>query len=79
MMKLDDDDFDVRWVTIETLGKIGDPRAIPCLIDKLQDTRKPALEDQRMCDFAAEALEKIGTPEALAAVNQWREEDPSTH
>lgn len=31
--------------------------------------------DIRVCDYAAMALEKIGTPEALAAVEKWRKED----
>jgi len=29
-------------------------------------------EDEHVCDVAAEALERIGTPEALTAVAAWR-------
>jgi HEAT repeat protein len=69
---LDDENDAVRWATIESLGKIGDPDAIPALVKKLQDAHKPALESKPMCDLAAEALQAIGTSEALAAIERWR-------
>ncbi len=65
----------VRRNAAEALGKIGDPSAVPCLIERLADTEKPYSSDsRRVCDAAAEALRKIGTPEALEAVRRWREE-----
>lgn len=41
------------------------------LIELLDDTTKIGRTKQ-VCDVAAEALEQIGTPEALAAVAHWR-------
>jgi HEAT repeat protein len=53
------------------------PGIVPILRDLLSDTSE-TVDDifdtpTRICDVAAEALENIGTPEALEAVRQWRE------
>jgi len=63
---LDKEDSRVRRYIIQTLGKIKDAAAVPALVD--------ALRDEQVCNAAAEALERIGTPEAMAAVEQWRRE-----
>ncbi len=72
------DNANVRGAVIEILGKIDDAIAVPELIMCLADTRKPWLSDLRVCDMAANALEKIGTPEAVKAVRQWREAQKQT-
>ncbi len=69
---LDDPDGNVRRGAVWTLGQIGDPRAVPFLISMLEDTAGDMFGiGERVCDAAAEALERIGTPEALAAVRAW--------
>lgn len=46
-------------------------KAVPDLIFSLHD-KEVFWQDQRICDLAAEALRKIATPEALAAVEHWQ-------
>jgi HEAT repeat protein len=44
-------------------------------MDKLADQGTYIKQaNKRVCDAAAEALERIGTPEALAALERWKEE-----
>lgn len=71
---LDDIDERVRWYAVGALGVLRDPRAVPRLVRLLDDDELPPgeFDEQRICDVAAEALEKIGTPEARAAVRIWR-------
>ena len=53
----------------------GRRRPIPpnfaALAALLADTREP-IEGERVCDVAADALQALGTPEALAALDRWR-------
>ena len=56
----------IRTQTAWTLGEIGDKRAVPMLTGLLSD------ENEDVQRIACEALEKIGTPEALAAAAHWR-------
>jgi len=71
---LSDPDGNVRRGTAWALGQIGDRRAVPFLIELLGDTAGGMFGiGERICDVAAEALERIGTPEALEAIRQWRE------
>jgi HEAT repeat protein len=62
-----DYDKTVRFCAADALGRLGDARAVEPLIAALRG------DDERVWD-AASALEKIGTPEALAAVQAWRKE-----
>lgn len=59
-----------RAEAIETLGKIGDPSAVPHLIPCLQDDRKPWLGDP-ISQITARALRQIATEDALKAVASW--------
>lgn len=68
---LDDHDEQVRWYAVGALGVLRDPRAVPSLVSMLEDTDSP-YDEKRICDLAAEALERINTPEAKAAVHIWR-------
>jgi hypothetical protein len=68
---LRDADEGVRVRAAEVLGRIGDARAVAPLISLLADnTNWGPLS--RVCDIAAGALERIGTAEAVAAVEAWR-------
>jgi HEAT repeat protein len=70
---LHDPDGNIRRAAAWLLGKAGDAQAVPGLIDLLTDTGGGMFGiGERVCDIAAEALERIGTPEALAAVAHWR-------
>jgi HEAT repeat protein len=70
---LRDADGNVRRAAAWLLGKSGDPRGVPGLIELLPDTGGGMFGiGERVCDIAAEALERIGTPEALKAVERWR-------
>ena len=70
---LSDPDGNVRRGAVWTLGQIGDARAVPFLIEMLSDTSGDMFGiGERVCDAAAEALERIRTDEALKAVSAWR-------
>lgn len=69
---------DMRAAAIKVLGHIGDASAVPDLIACLPDTDWPEMEEARICDLAAIALEYIGTDDALAAVDAWRHGGKST-
>ena len=72
---LGDEDAWARWYAAWTLGNIASKvqdeaalaPAIPPLIEALQDP------DAKVREAAAQALEQIGTPEAKAAVEAYRE------
>jgi HEAT repeat protein/DNA polymerase III delta prime subunit len=71
---INDEDGHVRSAAIEALGRIGDPIAVSHLVEHLQDETRPYPSIMlRVCDVAAEALEKIGTPEALTALEEWED------
>lgn len=67
---LHDPDGEVRQISAFVLGRLGDKRAVELLISLLEDETE--VFPLRICDEAADALERIGTPEALAAVEAWR-------
>lgn len=70
---LSDPDGNVRRGAAWALGQIGDARAVPFLIDTLADTAGDMFGiGERVCDGAAEALLRLGTPQALEAVEGWR-------
>ncbi|MBZ0303109.1 MAG: HEAT repeat domain-containing protein, partial [Anaerolineae bacterium] len=85
---LDDAHLEIRLGTITALGKIGDVRAIPHLaaiantvtrmIPPTTNFYLSGDEIARMMasDLALEALTRIGTPDALAVVEQFRGGQP---
>jgi HEAT repeat protein len=73
LKSLDDADPDMRAAAIKVLGRMGDATAVPNLIASLKDTEWPQMDEARICDLAAIALEHIGTDEAFAAVDTWRQ------
>ncbi|MCB0346881.1 MAG: HEAT repeat domain-containing protein [Bdellovibrionales bacterium] len=60
---LSDSHYWVRRTAAKSLGKIGDPRAVEPLVDRMRRD-----SDRYVNLTAANALRRIGTPEALAAV-----------
>ncbi|NDJ87225.1 MAG: TIR domain-containing protein [Chloroflexi bacterium] len=75
--ELQDADLYRRAIAVETLGETGSPLAVEPLIDCLGDHRfiEPdgdATEDETIAEIAALSLQRIGTPEALAAVQRWQ-------
>lgn len=67
----------VRGAAADALGKIGDPEAIPALAALLGDQEKPWLSGQTVGEKAAAALKKIGTAEALAALDRFQRGEPA--
>lgn len=66
---------EIRARAVQALGSLKAEGAVAQLIPLLNDNAIPfrAQQDRyRVCDATADALEEIGTPEALAAVQQWR-------
>ncbi len=63
---LDEDRAGTRRMAAVVLGNIGDASAVPELVNALND------EDKHVAKYAARALEKIGSPGALAALEARR-------
>ncbi len=78
---LDDSSHFIREVITKELGEIGQTMEdgelktsiIKALEAKLSDTYTLKSTLPRICDYAAQALEKIGTEQALDIVNRWHQ------
>lgn len=73
---LNDASWHVCASAAAALGKIGDAKAVPSLKTALQNLHHNPHSDasgQCMCEDIVESLQKIGTPEALAAVAAWQQ------
>lgn len=64
----------VAWALGALSERLGDARAIPTLLTLLEDTATVKDDSAHVfvCQYAAEALWQIGTPEARQAVEVWR-------
>jgi HEAT repeat protein len=71
---LNDESCDIRFASATALGELGDAQAIDVLIERLND--RCWASGGRVCDAAADSLEKIGTEKALEAVQRWRNMQP---
>lgn len=69
---LHDENEYVRWMALQALTRTPKPAYTPILIEKLMDEGKPYWETSRICDLSEKLLERIGTPEAVAALENWR-------
>lgn len=67
---------EMRAAVIKVLGRIADENAVADLIACLPDEAWSDMEEVRVCDLAAAALERIGTEDALQAVDSWRHSPP---
>jgi len=76
---------DMKAVAIQALGNLGDDSAVPileiCLEDKMALDRHDyggtfwlfrTYRGKKVCDIALEALQQIGTPNALNTVEKWQ-------
>lgn len=75
---LGDDLKQARLSSARALGKIGDSQAMQYLIPLLQDTDDTG-DGERASNEAATALERIGTLEAMAALEVWRTSNPELY
>lgn len=67
----------LRRAAAEALGHIGDARAVDALLNLLTDEKQPiAIHDERVCDAAATAIERIGEAQSSAVVKAWRQSQP---
>ncbi len=67
----------LRRAAAEALGHIGDARAVDALLNLLTDEKQPiAIHDERVCDAAASAIERIGEAQSSAVVKAWRQSQP---
>lgn len=74
-------DNSVSQSAVEALDRLGATRAIYPLLHRLANPRSSATlhdtdEDrfgEAVCEAAADTLERIGTPESVAAVQAWRD------
>jgi HEAT repeat protein len=64
-----------RSAMIQALGRLKADEAVTHLVKQLDD-ESPYYLNQRICDAAAEALLRIGTPEAIASVDAWNQTRP---
>ena len=63
--RLKDKGWMARAKTAISLGRLGEPEAVPALIKALSD------DNYLVRYHAADALKQIGTPEAVTAVKKW--------
>lgn len=66
---LDDQHYWVRWTAATYLGLVGEIQAVAPLIAALYE------QNVWVQQAACEALQKIGTPEAVEAVSRWKLEE----
>lgn len=70
---LESPQINARGAAAEILYDLALPETTPQLVTALADTSTPWMQEERVCDIAARALEKIGTPKSLQAVAWWRQ------
>ena len=65
----------LRAAAATALGNLTDARALPYLLRGLSDERPLPAENERVCDYAAEALAAFSQEgEAATALARWREQ-----
>lgn len=69
---LTDEDWDVQLEADLALLRIHDPASVHILIDILLNEQKSRREGMQLQIRVAEMLKRFRTPEALAALEQWR-------
>jgi hypothetical protein len=69
---LNDENEYVRWTALKALHRTPKATYTDILARKLADEGRPYWETSRICDLSETLLERIGTPEAHAALENWR-------
>ena len=72
LMLLDHQEPVLRARSAGLLGDFKANQSVSALNKRLEDTAQPEQLDQRVCDYAAEALQAIGSDESLAALKSWK-------
>jgi len=73
---LHDQDPSVSYTAADALAQIGTNRAVPALMEIMRESRSPSHHERLRSDrsgmyaVARNALERIGTPEALEAIKR---------
>lgn len=70
--RLDDIAMHVRWTAARALSEIANVRVVNQLIPYLHDRSAPTWEEKRVCDWIADALKRINTPQARYALEKWQ-------
>src|SRR5690606_34830642 len=73
LQALNDPDNHIRWAAVTALISRGSEETVPELINHLDDCDGPYWEDRKICDLAADALLRVGTTDAKAAVSAWQQ------
>lgn len=77
ILHLANENVEIRWSAVYRLGEMKDDRAIPFLVEALNDLAlKKSYFPERISDAAQEALQKIGSLEALTVLDDWRQNQP---
>lgn len=74
---VDDPDMHIRYAAISALGALQAVDAVPAFIRHLDDKADPHphifdFKYPRVCDIAVYYLKQFNTPEAMAALENWR-------
>lgn len=73
LLRMLDNSFEVAETAIEIMGVLRSEFFVPDLINLL-DLHSPPMywSEQRLCETILDALTEIATPEAVAAVEEWK-------
>jgi HEAT repeat protein len=69
---LDDDEYQVRYAAVEALGKLKAEVAVRPLAELLRVKEASSWDERPLGEVVAEALERIGTADAVAVVEMWK-------
>jgi HEAT repeat protein len=64
---------EVRAVALEALAELPGPVVTKRLIESLNDVERPRWRKLRICDLAAQLLEKVDEEEVRQALDRWRQ------
>ncbi|MBC7872181.1 MAG: HEAT repeat domain-containing protein, partial [Chitinophagaceae bacterium] len=71
LISLDDLNDHVRWAAARALSQQVEREHVNKVLIYLHDTSAPQWEDKRVCDWIAEGLRRINSPESNFALENW--------